>query len=244
MSRRLGAGAASGDPFAIAILDARMPGMDGQALARAIKADATLSGTRLVLLTSSGRRGDASEAATVGFAAFLVKPALPDTLREVLSAVLAPAVDGERRPVTRFSVAEAEARTSIDRRSSPGPQRRVLLAEDNIVNQLVAVGMLEKLGCRVDVAANGREAVTMWEAFPYDVVFMDCQMPELDGFGATGEIREREGANRHTPIVAMTANVMAGDREACIAAGMDDFVGKPIMAEDLSAALNRWGGGN
>ena len=239
---RLGAGAASGDPFAIAILDARMPGMDGQALARAIKADATLSGTRLMLLTSSGRRGDASEAATVGFAAFLVKPALPDTLREVLSAVLAPAVDGERRLVTRFSAAEAEARTSLDRRSSPGPQRRVLLAEDNIVNQLVAVGMLEKLGCRVDVAANGREAVTMWEAFPYDVVFMDCQMPELDGFGATGEIREREGANRHTPIVAMTANVMAGDREACIAAGMDDFVGKPIMAEDLSAALNHWGG--
>lgn len=83
----------------------------------------------------------------------------------------------------------------------------------------------------------------MWEVFPYDVVFMDCQMPELDGFGATGEIREREGADRHTPIVAMTANVMAGDREACIAAGMDDFVGKPIMVEDLSAALTRWRGG-
>ena len=240
---RLGAGAASGDPFAIAILDARMPGMDGQDLARAIKADATLSGTLLVLLTSSGRRGDPHEAETVGFAAFLVKPALPDTLREILSTVLAPAVDGERGLVTRFSVAENEATPSLDTRSSPGPQRRVLLAEDNIVNQLVAVGMLEKLGCRVDVAANGREAVTMWEEFPYDVVFMDCQMPELDGFGATGEIREREGANRHTPIVAMTANVMAGDREACIAAGMDDFVGKPIMVADLSAALTRWGGG-
>jgi CheY-like chemotaxis protein len=118
---------------------------------------------------------------------------------------------------------------------------RVLVVEDNIVNQLVARRMLEKLGCRVDVAANGVEAVENWVQLPYDIVFMDCQMPEMDGYTATGIIREREGGERHTPIVAMTANAMEGDRDYCMASGMDDYVAKPVSKGDLVNALEKWG---
>ncbi|MCP9451922.1 MAG: response regulator, partial [Nitrospira sp.] len=116
----------------------------------------------------------------------------------------------------------------------------ILLVEDNPVNQKVAVKMLEKLGCRVDVAGNGKEAVEAMERIRYTLVFMDCQMPEMDGFEATRIIREREGAARHTPIIAMTANAMAEDRERCLRAGMDDFLSKPVTAQTLTAVLNRW----
>jgi CheY-like chemotaxis protein len=116
----------------------------------------------------------------------------------------------------------------------------VLLAEDNAVNQKVAVRMLERLGCHVDVAANGREAIEMLDKFPYDVVFMDCQMPEMDGYEATGEIRRRTVSQRRIPIVAMTANAMQGDRDRCLAAGMDDYVPKPIREPDLATVLQRW----
>ncbi len=118
---------------------------------------------------------------------------------------------------------------------------RVLLAEDNVVNQRVAASILRKFGCRMDVAADGREAVDMWEKLPYDLIFMDCQMPEMDGYEATSEIRRREGGRAHTPIVAMTANVMQGDREECLAAGMDDYIAKPVSPQQLRDALLRWG---
>src|SRR5207237_592856 len=120
---------------------------------------------------------------------------------------------------------------------------RVLVAEDNAVNQRVAQRMLEKLGCRVDLAANGSEALQMLQILPYDLVFMDCQMPELDGYEATREIRTREaaiGGGTRTPVIAMTANTMRGDRERCLEAGMDDYVPKPVRLEDLRAALDRW----
>ncbi len=240
---RLHAGVADDDPFVVAILDYQMPGMDGEAVARAITADATLRGTRPVSLTSYGRRGDGRRAEEAGFAGYLVKPVWPDTLRDVLAAVLAEerAGHGARKLVTRHSVAEARAVAPVpDAWEVEGPRCRILLAEDNIVNQKVAVGMLQKLGCRVDVAANGQEAVDMWAKLPYDVVFMDCQMPELDGYAATGMIREQEGSAGRTPIVAMTANVMEGDKELCLTAGMDDYISKPVSVKALTQALERW----
>jgi CheY-like chemotaxis protein len=117
--------------------------------------------------------------------------------------------------------------------------KRVLVCEDNAVNQKLAARMLEKMGCRIDVAANGKEAVSMALAMPYDLVLMDCQMPEMDGYQATQEIRIRMG-ERHVPILAMTANAMQGDRDKCIAAGMDDYISKPMKIEALRDALNRW----
>jgi CheY-like chemotaxis protein len=115
----------------------------------------------------------------------------------------------------------------------------VLIAEDNAVNQRVAVRMIEKLGLRADVAANGREAVQLFQMLPYNLILMDCQMPEMDGYEASREIRRREPAGHHTLIIAMTAEAMSGAREHCVAAGMDDYVAKPVRLEDLSAILNK-----
>ena len=237
---RLHAGVADDDPFAVALVDARMPGMDGHAVSRRVLADAAIRSTRLVLLTSYGSRGDAVRVRAGGFAGYLVKPVCPDALRGVLSTVLREKTPGADRStlVTRHSVAETRSVSDSTEPVNFETGGRVLLAEDNIVNQKVAVLMLEKLGFRVDVAANGLEAVSMWANLPYGVIFMDCQMPDMDGYAATRLIREREGSD-HTPIVAMTANVMAGDKERCLASGMDDYVGKPISLKTLAAAVAR-----
>jgi CheY-like chemotaxis protein len=142
----------------------------------------------------------------------------------------APAESGNRAVDLKAALASRADGTPI----------RVLVAEDNPVNQKVAVAMLGRLGLRSDLASNGREAVDMVEASPYDLVLMDCQMPEMDGYEATGEIRRREGANRHVAIVAMTAEAMAGSRERCLAAGMDDHIAKPVNAKELLDALLKW----
>ena len=233
----------SGDPFRVGLLDHLMPDMDGEELGRTLRADAKFADLALVLFTSSGRRGEARRFTEAGFDGYLVKPLRPSLLHEALAAVLGARDQRKNVPlVTKHLLAEDMAATKpTPRVAGIAAHWRVLVAEDNAINQKVAVRMLEKHGCRVDVAANGREAVEMFRRLPYDVVFMDCQMPEMDGFEATAAIRASEvrGARR-TPIVALTANAMAGDREKCLAAGMDDFVSKPISEARLSEALHHW----
>ena len=223
----------AGDPFEAAILDMQMPGMDGATLARAIKGDAALASTRLVLMTSLGERGGAREMEEMGFSAFLVKPVRQSDLFDSLSAVLADTgVTRPSRPiVTRHAIREM-------RRGA----LRILLAEDNITNQQVALGILARLGLRTDAVGNGAEAIRALETIPYDLVLMDVQMPEMDGLEATSHIRDPKSAvrNHQIPIVAMTAHAMQGDRERCLAAGMNDYVTKPVSPQALADALDRW----
>jgi two-component system, sensor histidine kinase and response regulator len=233
---RLRAAVDLGAPFDLAILDAQIPGMDGWTLARRIKADPLIGFVKLVLLTSLPQRGDAQTARAAGFDAYLAKPVRQRQLYDCLSLVLGGASASVRSTgsaplVTHHTVSEAQARRD-----------RVLVVEDNIVNQKVAAKMLERAGYCVDVVANGREAVDATARIPYALIFMDCQMPELDGFEATRRIREREASitERHVPIIAMTANAFPEDREKCFEAGMDDYVAKPVRLQDLANVLARW----
>ncbi len=231
--RLLRAAARANEPFGLTIIDYDMPEMSGAELAQAINSDATLSQTRLVMLrTKTGRQGTL-RAATLGVDALLSKPLRRGQLYECVDRVL-----GRRKHVT----AEPRLRLARDGGGDPdgGSPSRVLVVEDNVVNQKVAVLMLERLGCRVDVAANGVEAVDATARLPFDLVLMDCQMPELDGFGATRAIREREGDGARLAIVAMTANAMEGDRERCLEAGMDDYLEKPVTPVRLKATLAKW----
>jgi len=229
----------SGDPYHFAILDYQMPGMDGATLARAIKSDPAIRGTVLVMLTSVGHWDTVRHTESASIDACLSKPVrqsqLFNTLATAWSKKLHVAIADPARPASRI----ADMKSVLAARSADWPIR-VLVAEDNVVNQKVAVRMLERLGLRADVAANGREAVSMFELLPYDLVFMDCQMPEMDGYEAAGEIRRREGPGRHVAIIAMTADAMAGCREQCLEAGMDDFISKPVAMEALFEALRRW----
>ena len=231
-----------GDPFAMALVDLNMPGMDGESFARAVKADPTLSDTVLLMLTSSGQRGDAARMAEAGFAAYLTKPVRPSTLMDALATAWSRGEHAkEAALITRHSLAERKIdpapRSAAER---PFVGARVLLVEDNLVNQKVARAILEKLGCHVDPAANGKEAVEMVRSMPYDVVMMDCQMPVMDGYEATSEIRRSEAPGRRVPIVAMTAHAMQGDHEKCLEAGMDDYVTKPVRQNIIQGVLAKW----
>ncbi|MCX5814474.1 MAG: PAS domain S-box protein [Proteobacteria bacterium] len=223
----------AGDPFRIAIIDMQMPGMNGAVLARTIKADETLKDTRLVLFSSLGQRGDAKQMEGIGFSAYLTKPARQSELSGCLSAVLAGTdVTWQAQPIiTRHTIHEMR-RGSI----------RILLAEDNITNQQVAMGILERLGLRVDVVANGEEAIKAMENLPYDLMLMDVQMPVMDGLEATRQIRNPQSIvhNHQIPIIAMTAHAMQGDREKCLEAGMNDYVSKPVSPQILAEALEKW----
>jgi PAS domain S-box-containing protein len=226
--------ARAGQPFAAAIVDSQLGEIDVLALARSIKADPICGGTRLVLLASNGVRGQAAEAQAAGFDAFLSKPVRQSPLHDCLVTLLGevPATRS-RALVTRHSLAEA--------RGAARP--RILLAEDNEVNQKLAVALLERCGYRVEVVGTGAAAVRAVREGKYDLVLMDCQMPELDGYEATEAIRREETDGRRVPIVAMTANAMPGERERCLAAGMDDYVTKPIRRQRLLDALARRLGG-
>ena len=239
----------NGMGYDLAIIDADLAKSDGLQLAQAVVTTGA-SPPRVILLTSVGRRGDAKAAKELGISAYLTKPLRESQLVRCLAMVLeqsASATEGKAQSepelVTRHTLAETATSAAM----------KILLAEDNIINQKVAVRMFERLGHRVDVVANGLEAVEALSRIPYDLVFMDCQMPEMDGFEATRTIRSRErsgsGSGLHpaqnphqqrTPIIAMTANAMQGDREACLQAGMDDYVSKPVTSDVLAAVFERW----
>jgi signal transduction histidine kinase/CheY-like chemotaxis protein len=234
----LRAAAAQHEPYDIVLMDTYMPGITGFELARAIKGDPSIAAVPLVLMTSFGQRGDGQVAREIGVAAYLTKPVRESQLFDCLVTVLdrsgvmsiqSNAATPAKR-VTRYALKERETMS----------RKLILVAEDNIVNQLVAARQLEKIGYRADVVANGLEAVEALTRIPYDLVLMDCQMPEMDGYEATAAIRLREGQSKHTPIIAMTANAMEDERGKCLAAGMNDYVSKPVKFEELHAMLARW----
>ena len=225
----------AGNPFPVAILDMQMPGMDGAALARAIKADEKLKDTRLVLYSAMGQRGDTRQLQEMGFAAYLPKPAAHADILDCLSAALTAGSRGEEE---QPGGARHRKRETLN--LFAGRKARILLADDNITNQEVAVGMLKKLGLHADAVANGVEAVTAVETIPYDLVLMDVQMPEMDGFEATRLIRRALVHNQHVPIIAMTAHAMQGDRDKCLDAGMNGYITKPISLRALADALDKW----
>jgi two-component system, sensor histidine kinase and response regulator len=224
---------AAGRPYDAALLDHMMPDCDGAELGRIINQDESVGSTRLILLTSSGLRGDGLLFADIGFAGYLLKPVTQRDLTECLVLVLANTAHSwhlQSQPmITRHALRAQRART----------RNRILLAEDNIVNQKVALRQLEKLNYRVDTVADGQAAVAAWQAGNFDLILMDCQMPHMDGYAATREIRKLEEGKRHIPIVALTAHAMKGDEEKCRAAGMDDYLTKPIDRDRLDACLER-----
>ena len=221
---------ASGKPFQLILTDCHMPTMDGFSFIAAIRKLPEFSAATIMMLTSAGHRGDALRCQELGVAAYLLKPIRQSELREAIARVLgAPKQTGAVPLITRYSLQGGmEARTSL----------RILLAEDNLVNQRLATRLLEKRGHHVVVAANGREALAALEKDIFDLVLMDMQMPEMDGFEATAAIRQKEKTDGgHLPIVALTAHAMKGDREKCLAAGMDGYLTKPLRPQELEEVL-------
>ncbi len=222
----------------LAILDYQLPGMDGVALARAIKSDPALAGIKLIMLTSMCQRLDPQEMKAAGVDAWLVKPIKQQQLKNCLVRVLdgasasQPPAPGQPAGIPDTPVAPA---------GPTHPSLRILLAEDNPVNQQVALGQLRKLGYSARLAADGREVLAALRQEACDVILMDGQMPGLDGYETTRRIRAGQAGDRHPWIIAMTANAMQGDREKCLAAGLDDYLSKPVKIDDLRAALHRCG---
>jgi PAS domain S-box-containing protein len=222
--------AREGNPYQVVLLDMQMPGMDGEQTARAIKSDPLVKDVKIVILTSMGKRGDAVRLKALGCAGYLLKPVKQQMLYDALLAILSSHGEDDPGLVTRHVISEKRA-----------VGKRILLAEDNSINQKFAVAILQKAGYFVDVVDDGQQAFEKTISGGYNIVLMDVQMPELDGFEATRKIRDWEIAhNQHIPIVAMTAHAMKGDREKCIDAGMDDYVTKPIESRILYNVLDRW----
>ncbi len=230
--------AAAGTPYDLAILDLMMPDMDGFAVAQSIKSDPSIAATLLVMLTSFSERGHGATTREAGVAAYLTKPVRQSQLFDCLANVISAATGTPARHDTSLQPVPTLITKHIFKEPKMSSPKLILLAEDNLVNQKVAIRQLQKLGYRADAVANGREAIEALSRIPYDLVLMDCQMPEMDGYEATAEIRRREeGSSRRTLIIAITAHALTGDREKCLAAGMDDYLSKPVKIEELSRVL-------
>jgi CheY-like chemotaxis protein len=220
----------------IGLIDIDIPGLESTEISGALKYDLGLKDLQLIAVTSVPLRGDGDRLRQVGYVGYLNKPLSNSVLHGVMVEVLqlkdrAGLAVGPTPLVTRHSINQA-GQWGV-------AEPKILLVEDNPINQRVALKLLQKLGLKADVASSGRKALDALDKQQYDLILMDCQMPEMDGYAATGEIRKREGDSRHTPICAITANALAGDRDKCLAAGMDDYVSKPISLPDLQAALER-----
>ena len=228
-----------GDPFHMVLIDMQMPDIDGETLGRVIKANPRLGDIHMVMLTSIGALGETRRFEEAGFAAYATKPIRHQELKDLLSRALLERDGGKRLPppiVTRQLARETR------QNGFTNSKVRILLVEDNITNQQVALGILKKFGLRSDAVANGVEALKALEILPYNLVLMDVQMPEMDGIEATGHIRNRQSnvLDHDIPIVAMTANAMQGDREACLHAGMNDYIAKPVSRQALAEVLGKW----
>ncbi len=233
------------DPYHIVLLDYQMPEMDGESLAQAIKEDPDINETILVLLSSVDTQGSTARLRQLGIVAQLYKPVRPSLLVDTLAKVWGQ--HGSLSGFPRQSRALTHKLNDEPVNFSPDAEQfefpaHILIAEDTPANQLVATEMLKNLGCHVETAVNGLEALEMIKHQDYDLVFMDCQMPVMDGYQATAQIREQEKTTkgRRLPIIAMTANAMQGDRERCIQAGMDDYMAKPVRREELITVLQSW----
>jgi CheY-like chemotaxis protein len=217
----------SGQPFHAALIDQHMPAMDGAQLGAQLRSDPSHAELRLVLLTSMGRRGDARRFGELGFAAYLLKPVSQRDLRDCLQRLFTAEETGRPTPlITRHQL----------RAWRTQEQTRLLLVDDNAVNLKVGKGLLDRMGYHVETASNGLEAITAWEQRRYDLILMDCQMPLMDGYQATREIRRREAGKSHVPILAVTAHAMLGAEEECRAAGMDAYQSKPLDRQRLVSA--------
>jgi len=235
---RLRTAAAEGKPFSIVILDHFASPADAEPFALMIQSEAELTPIPLVLMTSVGMKGDAGRSWRAGFAAYLSKPFSSETLQQTLATVLGAIGQSDKPPlITRHQLNESNAYIS----GALSINSKVLLVEDVPANQRVASAMLKRMGIEVDIANNGRESVEMWRQSKYDLIFMDCQMPEMDGYEAAQNIREAEQAQGgHVPIIALSANIDATEQQKCMDAGMDEFISKPFNIEDLASVLNRW----
>jgi signal transduction histidine kinase/DNA-binding response OmpR family regulator len=223
----------TGSRFDLILTDMHMPGMDGFALVEQIRQRPELSTSTIMMLTSAGHRGDAARCQELGVSAYLLKPIRQSELREAIARVLGDHEQQGATPlITRFSLQDAR---------DPATSLRVLVAEDNLVNQRLVVRLLEKRGHRVVLAGNGREALAALGEDSFDLVLMDVQMPDMDGFEATAAIREKEEGSRiHQPVIALTAHAMKGDRERCLAGGMDGYLTKPIRPAELDELLESY----
>jgi CheY-like chemotaxis protein len=215
-------------PFAVAIIEQHMPGLNGVHLSQQIVADPAIAATKLLVLTSGSRTDD--EAAAAAAVATAPKPVCPSQIYNCLLDLLGPDPAQSAQQVP----------PAPHRNGARADRGVVLLAEDNEINRIVAADNLSMLGYRVDIARNGIEAVHLATTRPYHAILMDCQMPKMDGYTATAELRRQELPGQHIPIIAMTAGALAEDRQRCLAAGMDDYLTKPIDPVELGAALSRW----
>lgn len=223
--------------YEIVLVDYHMPGMDGRELARTIKNDPRISNTLLILLSSSAVRGDSEHLKNAGFFACLRKPVRSAELLEILIRCRTVCQTGK-------SLENTPSQVFLEKRQAIEPNvkfdLRVLLAEDNHINQMVAINFLESFGCTIDLAENGQQAVDLFSRNPYDIIFMDCSMPVMDGYESTRTIRSMESENQHIPIIALTAHAMEGDRDACLKAGMDDYIAKPIRKKSMETVLAKY----